>query len=143
MKKFFTVTGIILLVLAGVYLLLSWLQQRQCKQDIAEAGKSCDFFSWQGIRNLFYNEKKEPVSPEGSSEPVSPASGTYQLKVTKTEGATVYAETNGVFTATSEKIPYQTEISGEFRSTTSGGWYKTSRGWLHANDISIDNQSPH
>lgn len=82
-------------------------------------------------------------TPNPQPKPKTVKGDAYNVVVSNTKGATLYVENNGVMTATTNVIPYNTKVNATLHSTATGIWYETDKGFLDANDVSLKNQSPH
>jgi hypothetical protein len=117
-------------VLAGITLLLLWLRKRKCETGVwfgksQMVNKACSF--WTG------NPKDE-----------SPLGKVYTLTVSKQTGAVIYEkQSDGTFKATDKTVPFDTKLKGEFFTDDKVVFYKTKKGWLNPDDISIDTLAPH
>jgi len=126
------------LIVVGLGFLILWWRWNKCRKANGIQPNCvttpCDFIF--ANCSFWTGKPVETITPP-SSEPISEVSGKYSLVVSNRNGATVYTNSNGIFTATAEKIPYQTSLMGKLSVTSSGTWYKTNKGWVGANDVSI------
>lgn len=137
--KHFLIGASSIIVIAFFILLFRWTKCKNANPCMQGNCPDCSF--WTG--KLIANNTPNPVDDNSATAQPGGATGLYPVIVTRSTGAPIYIIVNGVFTLTGAKLPYETQLPGDLLVTSSGSWYKTSKGWLNSNDISIDTLSPH